>query len=126
MVNTDYPTIRISDVEYQARFTLGSLYRLSKRGIRATDVQEGLVSGDVGMVLDVLAVMLGQWRGGEWVPIGMTPEAIADMVEPGALQEIATVLSAAMGKAQSAPTQTDGGQTTPTTIDAGSTSGHSA
>lgn len=93
----EYPAFEVGGLQYGLKFDTGALYRLSKLGVKASDLAK-LDEGDIATVLAVAVAVMGVANpDGGWTPIAKTPEQLADMVPLHRLGE----LSEAIGKASS-------------------------
>lgn len=100
----DYPVVEINGVQFKVKFGLGALYRLERFGISAQDLS-GTIERDVAAgrnlqtLFAILAAALGtEDASGSWKPIGLTPEALADMLPTEKLGELSAAISLASGK----------------------------
>lgn len=107
-----YPTIEIQGTQYQIRFGLGALFRLEQLGISADSLAQfskpsdeggGLPAGKTIQTLcAVLSATLGTQPNGSWIPIGKSPEQVADMLTPADFAALLPVMQGGLAKASPA------------------------
>jgi hypothetical protein len=96
----EHLTVEIKGVQYQIRFGLGALYRLEKYGLSAANIGTEMKEGkNLTTIFAVLASTLGNsGAGGKWIPLGISPEQLADMVPMDQLAELSAAISTAASK----------------------------
>jgi hypothetical protein len=95
----EYPIVTIKGVEYRVKFGLGALYRLEKLGLNIQDLGISTAStGNLNTIFSILAATLGNEGKHGWVPLGLTPEQLADAIPMEMLGELSAAISQAVPK----------------------------
>jgi hypothetical protein len=93
----EYPTVTVGGVSYQIKFGLGAIYKMSVLGLEPGDLKAGSKL-TFAKQLQLAVAGLGNFSGDDWVTSDMTPEQLADRLEPGELEAIRAALAVSAGK----------------------------
>ena len=99
---TDYPTVTVGGVSYQVKFGLGAIYKMSLLGLEPGDLKMG-AKLTFAKLMQLAASGLGNFDGDDWVTSDMTPERLADQLQPGELEVLREALVTGAGKATPGP-----------------------